>query len=170
MHFETDAGEFIEVKVRGKIESHGEEEGGEIKHVMNIPFEASLPATYILPRLAIQETDLRPGLMFHRADGRVRHLGIKDIKVDREFSGYRMTISFSPLETEKYAETFVCPHIQVTKMTPEENGMMLVEFNVELRPFKEEDIGRLSKRGSEIGVKQCFLQFEEQQKDLANAA
>lgn len=171
MHFETDANEFIEVKVKPKgIISYGEEQGDEMKHAMEMPFVAILPASYILPRLAIQEADLRPSLMFHRHDGTVRHLGIKEIKVDREFYSYRMTISFSPLDTEGQAETFVCPLIQVTKMTPMEKGMMEVEFTAKLHPFKEEDIGRLSKKGTEIGQKQCFLQFEERQKDLANAA
>jgi hypothetical protein len=170
MHFETDGNNFIEAKVRNKIQSRGEEHGEETKMAMDIPFVAVLPAEYILSRLAVQEAGVSYAHMFHRPDGSIRTFGFKEIKVDREFKDYRMTISFSALDTEKSAETFVCQTIQITKMTPEDRGMMSVEFTVQLHPYKAQDIGNLHKKGIEIGIKQCFLQFEEQQKDLANAA
>lgn len=169
-HFETDADVFIEAKVRNKIQSRGEEQGDEVKMAMDIPFVAVVPVDYILSRLAIQEVNVPFDQLFHRHDGKVRTFGFKEIKVEREFVNYRMTISFSALEPERSAETFVCQTIQVTKLVPEDNWLMSVEFTVQLMPYKADDIGNLHKKGIEIGIKQCFLQFEEQQKDLANAA
>lgn len=170
MHFETDGDVFVEAKVRNKIQSRGEEGGDKvIKHVMDIPFTAKMHASYILPRLAVQE-DSGLLLMCHGADGHVRRIGMKEIPIDREYKDYRMTISFSLFDQEKTAETFLTDLIKVTKLIPEEDHMFTVEFTVQLHPYKADDIGNLHKKGIEIGIKQCFLQFEEQQKDLANAA
>lgn len=169
MHFETDGNDFIEVKVRNKIQSRAEGKGMDTKMVMDIPFTAKLHASYILPRLAVQESDMDPLTMFHGPDGSVRRLGIEELKIDREFKNYRMTISFSAIDTLKTAETFIADSIQITKLFPEDKHMFAVEFTVQTHPYHAKDIGNLHKNGIEMGCKMCFLQFEENQRDLATA-
>lgn len=171
MHFETDGDEFIEAQVRGNIQSRGENHGPEEKKMaLDINFKADFKAAYILPRIWINQDDLDPNTYLHDTNGDVRRLGWGDLKIDREFEEYFMTISFSPLHPDKDAQRFAVERIKVTKLILKDGGIITTEFAVQLHPYHREDVGYLCIDGIEKGSQCTLLKFERAQTDLADEA
>lgn len=103
--------------------------------------------------------------------GKVFPLGVKELVLNREFKKefvYKMGISFTAIDTAKYAQYFKADKIMFKKATPIQGYTFDLEYSVVVHPHEEKDIGWLDKHCSE--TKTCYINFEKVEQDLAEQA
>lgn len=153
--------EFMEAEVPS-VNTRPEKNGPEEKRsAMDINYTINVPASF-LNKLSLGDKIDYESVFFDK-DGQVKNTGVKSISFEREFESHRMGISFSSVDTKKAAQYFPVERICKFNAKLEHGKRVKLNFQCQLHPSVEKDIGWLVKGCYE---KQVHITFEPMQGDI----